>query len=56
VAGGCTVFACGENFLRQGGMAEKDDRPLKAGDKITGTVRLTLAVPTFQKPPNETRK
>ncbi|MCX6875777.1 MAG: glycoside hydrolase family 2 [Verrucomicrobia bacterium] len=33
-----------EGFLR--GLAAKDDRPLKPGDKITGTVRLTLAAPT----------
>ncbi len=32
-----------ERFLR--GLASKDDRPLKPGDKITGTVRLSLAAP-----------
>jgi hypothetical protein len=29
-----------ERFLR--GLAKKDDRPLKLGDKITGTVRLQM--------------
>ena len=32
-----------EGFLR--GLASKDDRPLKPGDKITGTIRLSLAAP-----------
>ena len=31
-----------ERFLR--GLAARDDRPLKPGDKITGTVRLSLVV------------
>ena len=33
-----------EGFLRN--LTTKDDRPLKVGDKITGTVRLTIAAPT----------
>ena len=32
-----------ERFLR--GLAAKDDHPLKPGDKITGTVRLSLVAP-----------